>query len=166
RLILRDIVATDAESIFEGLSHPEVIRYYGVSFQTLQETMGQMKWYKELEQNQTGKWWAICDKQDGTFFGGVGFNDWTQEHRKAEIGYWLLPRYWGKGIVSEAVPAACDYAMKVMKLHRIEAYIEPLNTQSIRLIEKLGFQHEGTMIDCEVKDGAFIDFALYALLDR
>ena len=54
RLLLRQIVQEDIHDIFKGLSHPEVIKYYGVSYKTLEETQEQIDWYKGLEENETG----------------------------------------------------------------------------------------------------------------
>jgi len=86
----------------------------------------------------------------------------SKAHRKAEIGFWLLTEYWGKGIVSEAIPLILDYAFRELKLHRIEAFIETENLNCKKVIIKLGFQHEGTMKDCEIKNGEFISLDIYA----
>jgi ribosomal-protein-alanine N-acetyltransferase len=52
-----------------------------------------------------------------------------------------------------------------MRLHRIVAVIEPANHASARLLQKLGFRYEGTLRQCELKNGAYIDHAYYALLN-
>lgn len=165
RLQLRQIGADDLEHIYRGLSHPEVIRYYGVSYHSREATRVQMEWFAELEAQNTGIWWAICSLAEGTFYGACGFNDWEHEHRKAEIGYWLLPEYWRQGIITEAVPAICRYAFEEMGLHRIEAYVEEGNQGSEAVLAKLRFRHEGSMIDYEMKNGQFINVDIYALLN-
>ena len=68
RLTLRPIVATDIEQVFQGLSHLDVIKYYGVSFLTLEATKEQMKWFADLEENETGQWWAVCEKKHDEIF--------------------------------------------------------------------------------------------------
>ena len=84
----------DRENIYKGLSHPEVIQYYGVNYSSIEETEEQMKWYENLEKSGSGMWWSIRLKEDDSFCGAIGYNDYNQEHNKAEIGFWLLPGFW------------------------------------------------------------------------
>jgi ribosomal-protein-alanine N-acetyltransferase len=49
RLLLRPFVESDIENVFKGLSHPDIIKYYGVSYQTLEAIKGQMKFFADLE---------------------------------------------------------------------------------------------------------------------
>ena len=164
RTILRQFRAEDIHQVFYGLSHPEVIPYYGVSYDSLEATQEQMDWFASLETNRTGIWWAICSAEDGTFFGAGGFNNWSQEHRQAEIGFWLLPEYWGKGLMTECMPAICNYGFEAMGLHRIEGFVETENINCKKALDKLHFTLEGTMVDCEVKNGRFISLDIYARL--
>lgn len=60
RLLLRKIQQDDIQNIYNGLSNTEVIRYYGISFDTLEATEEQMIWFKNLEETETGIWWAIA----------------------------------------------------------------------------------------------------------
>ncbi|WP_010227264.1 GNAT family N-acetyltransferase [Gillisia marina] len=96
RIELRSITAADQENIFRGLSHPEVIKYYGISFKTFEATEEQMIWFQDLEKNETGKWWAIFNSETNEFLGAGGFNDLSKDLKKAEIGFWLLPEFWGE----------------------------------------------------------------------
>ena len=164
RCRLRQIRPSDQAAVFQGLSHPEVIPYYGVSFSTFEENAEQMRWYADLEANQTGIWWAICDRHDGTFFGAGGFNGWDHTHRKAEIGFWLLPVAWGRGLMQEVMPEICRYGFDRMQLHRIEGFVESENVRCKNAMAKLPFHHEGTMRDCEMKNGKWISVDIYALV--
>ncbi|WP_294241284.1 GNAT family N-acetyltransferase [uncultured Chryseobacterium sp.] len=165
RLLLRRFQQDDIESVYRGLSHPEVIRHYGVSYESLEATQEQMDWFALIEKEEKGIWWAVCNKYDQTFLGGLGFNNRSKEHRKIEMGYWLLPEYWGVGIIVEAGKAACDYAFREMSLHRIEAVVETENNNSKKVMARLGFELEGIMRDCELKDGKFISLEMYAKLN-
>ena len=164
RLHLRQIRPGDKSFIFEGLSHPAVTRYYGVSYESLQETEEQMRWYRNLEKSESGIWWAICRKGDQQLMGTCGFNEWHQEHRRIEIGYWLLPAYWQQGIMSEALPAIINYAFSELNIHRVEAIVESGNEGSKKLLLKLGFAFEGTHKDCEIKNGSFISLDYFACI--
>ncbi len=162
---LRDILESDLEPIFLGLSHPEVIKYYGISYSSLEETKTQMQWFKNLEISGSGKWFAICDLKTDEFLGAGGLNDLIEEHQKAEIGLWLLPQFWGKGILQEVMPKIVAYGFKELQLHRIEGFVESENTKCRRAMAKTGFTYEGTMKDCEQKDGRWISLSVYAILN-
>lgn len=160
--LLRQIVAEDIHEIYQGLSHPDVIKYYGVSYNSLADTKAQMKWFADLEAEGTGIWWAIVNKENMAFYGAIGFNNLSTVHQKAEIGFWLLPAYWGKGIMSKAIARVCDYAFNKLNLHRIEALVETENGNSKNLLKKSNFNYEGTFVDYEIKNGNFISLESYA----
>lgn len=166
RLLLRQFIERDLENVFKGLSDPETIKYYGVSYQTLEDSKEQMKFFADLEKEGTGIWWAICSLDDNTFYGAGGLNSLNKEHKKAEIGFWLLKEYWGQGIMTEAMPLICKYGFDNLGLHRIEGLVETDNLNCINGMKKLDFNHEGTMKDCEIKNGKFISLDIYAKLNR
>jgi [ribosomal protein S5]-alanine N-acetyltransferase len=166
RLLLRPFTSADLHHVFQGLSHPDVIRYYGVSFNSLEDTQEQMKWFNELERNGTGRWWAICAADGSSFYGACGLNNLSAEHKKAEIGFWLLPEHWNKGIMTEALPAVIHYGFSTLGLHRIEALVESGNKSSVNVLEKMNFLYEGTMRDCEIKNGKFISLEIYARINQ
>lgn len=164
RFTLRQFNPNDLENVFKGLSHPEVIRYYGISFNTIEETQEQMTWFADLEKNETGIWWAITSKDGKEFYGAGGFNDRDKAHQKAEIGFWLLPEYWGKGIMKEVMPLICDFGFSNLNLHRIEGFVDPRNSNCKNALAKIDFNYEGTMKDCEIKNGKFISIAIFSML--
>lgn len=162
RIVLREIVNSDKESILHGLSDPHVTKHYGIRFDSLEAVEEQMKWLAEPSQY----WWAICSTDNSKFYGAGGLNNLSHEHKKAEIGLWLLPSYWGKGILKEAIPIICEYGFKQLGLHRIEGLVETKNINCKKAMSKLNFTHEGTMEDCEVKNGKFISLDIYAKLNK
>ena len=162
RLLLRPIVTSDIQHIYRGLSHPLVIKYYGISYDTLEATKEQMEWYEDSKQC----WWAICSADNQDFYGAGGLNDLSLKNKKAEIGLWLLPDFWGKGIMKEVMPLICNYGFDKLGLHRIEGFVEASNQNCKSAMAKLDFEHEGTMTDCEIKDGQFISVDIYAQLKK
>jgi ribosomal-protein-alanine N-acetyltransferase len=162
RLLLRQFVANDLENVFKGLSHPDIIKYYGVSFQTLEATKEQMAFFADLEKNETGIWWAVCSSDNKTFYGAGGLNSLSKEHKKAEIGFWLISDFWGQGIMKEAMLLICNYGFDNLELHRIEGFVESENMNCKNAMAKINFQHEGTMKECEFKNGKFISLDIYA----
>ena len=163
RLLLRQFKEPDLGNVFLGLSNPAVIKYYGVHFKTLEETKKQIEWFAELEKNETGIWWAVCSSDNSIFYGAVGLYFLNREFKKAELGFWLMPEFWGKGIITESLLLAINYGFKKMCLKRIEAEVETENRMSIRVMKKLQFVHERTKKDCEIKNGKYISLDVYAL---
>lgn len=165
RLVLRTIAAIDHHDVFRGLSHPDVIRHYGVSYLTLEATQEQMDWYATLVREGTGHWWAIRSAESDAFLGAIGLNNIAPAHHRCELGFWLLPEHWRKGYLSEALPLAIDHAFRTLGLHRIMAEVETANTASANVLQRAGFVHEGTLRECEVKDGRYLSLEVYALLN-
>jgi len=163
---MRQFTETDLENVFKGLSHPKVIQYYGVNFTTLEATKKQMAWFAELEKNGTGIWWAICSIDNTRFYGAGGLYYLSKAHKKAEIGFWLLPEFWGKGMMTEIIPLIVNYGFYHMGLHRIEGLVESENLNCKKAMSKLNFVLEGTMKDCEIKNGKFISLDVYAILNQ
>jgi ribosomal-protein-alanine N-acetyltransferase len=166
RLLLRQIKEEDIQNIYTGLSNPEVIKYYGVSFDSLKATEEQLIWFKNLEETETGIWWGICSKDNKMFYGAGGFNGISKEHKKAEIGFWLLPEFWGMGLMQEAFPIICSYGFTHLKLNRIEGFVNSENQNCKKAIEKMNFKIEGTMRECEFKNGRYLNVDIYSKLQN
>lgn len=161
RFLLRPFRDEDIGDVFRGLSHPDVTKYYGVHYACIDDTREQMNWYKSLEEDRTGIWWAVCSKADGSFLGAGGLNDHNFKHQKAEIGFWLLPQYWGQGIMQEVTPLILKYGFEKMGLQKIEGFVETKNINCKKALDKLGFAHERTLEDCEKKNGIPISLEIY-----
>lgn len=162
KILLRDIEGSDIDTVFRGLSNPDVIKHYGVSFDSLEETKEQMKWFADTKQ----KWFAICSVDNNVFYGAGGLNDISKKHKKAEIGLWLLPEYWGKGIMKKVVPVICDYGFDKLELHRIEGFVDSENKNCKRAMSALDFELEGTMRDCEIKNNKFVSIEVYSTIRK
>ena len=97
--------------------------------------------------------------------GSIGVFRQGNIHRQtAEVGYYIAEEYWGKGIMTEAIKQACKYVFDKSDIIRI--YAEPFayNVASCRVLEKAGFQYEGTLRKNAVKNGKIIDMKMYSLL--
>ncbi|HYF31154.1 MAG TPA: GNAT family protein [Chitinophagaceae bacterium] len=164
RFVLQQILRSDQAFIYEGLSHPQVIPYYGVWYDSFEDTAGQMDFYEAQWEQGTGCFWKITDRGTGESAGVIGFNNYQSKHNKAEIGYWLLPAFWKKGIIAEVLPVVINYMQEEKKIHRIESLVEEGNEESYKVMEKAGFEYEGTMRDCEIKRGKYISLRIYALI--
>ncbi len=84
--------------------------------------------------------------------------------RTAELGYYISDRYWGKGIGTSAVKQVCKYVFDNTNIIRI--FAEPFadNVASCRVLEKTGFELEGTLRNNAVKNGEVLDMKMYSLV--
>lgn len=94
--------------------------------------------------------------------GTVSFGNLRQSFQSCQIGYKLDPLYQHQGYATEALSAAIDIAATELNLHRITAYVLPDNIPSIRLLERLGFEWEGTARDYALVNGIWRDHLQYA----
>lgn len=112
--------------------------------------------------NDTFSWAIIVD---GTVIGGIGAFRKDNAHRfSAEMGYYIAEDYWGKGIMTEAVKKACADLFHHTDIVRIFAEPYAFNTGSCRVLEKAGFEYEGTLRKNAIKNGRFVDMKLYAIV--
>lgn len=114
------------------------------------------------DENET---FAFAVTVDNRAIGSIGVFRQENIHRQtAELGYYIAEDYWGKGIMTEAVRQVCEYVFDKSDIIRI--YAEPFayNTASCRVLEKAGFQYEGTLRQNAVKSGKVLDMRMYSLL--
>ena len=108
---------------------------------------------------------AFAITVNGKAIGSIGAFRQTNIHNKtAELGYYIAEEYWGKGIMTEAVKQLCDYVFSNTDIIRI--YAEPFayNIGSCRVLEKAGFQYEGTLRSNALKNGNVLDMKMYSKL--
>lgn len=114
------------------------------------------------DENET---FAFAITVDDKAVGSIGVFRQDNIHRQtAELGYYIAEKYWGKGLMTEAVTQMCEYVFEKSDIIRI--YAEPFayNAASCRVLEKVGFQYEGTLRSNAVKNGKVIDMKMYSLL--
>lgn len=108
---------------------------------------------------------AFAVTVDSKAVGSIGVFRQENIHRQtAEMGYYIAESYWGRGIMTEAVKKTCEYVFAKSDIIRI--YAEPFayNKASCRVLEKAGFQYEGTLRQNAVKNGKVLDMRMYSLL--
>lgn len=108
--------------------------------------------------------WAVQD-EEGLAVGSIGVTRKENVHHlTAELGYYLAEPYWGKGFVTRAVQEACDWMFENTDILRIFAEPYAQNEASCRVLEKAGFELEGTLRKNAVKNGRVVDCKMYALV--
>ena len=144
RLLLRKLILADAPAVQLLRSDEEVMKYIN---RPLTLTIGDAeKWVQmaldSLDKNE-GITWAISLKEaPDMHIGNIGLWRIEMENYRAEIGYMLDPSLQGKGIMFEALEKVVDYGFTIMKLHSIEARLDPRNVASSAVVRKAGFVQE------------------------
>jgi len=168
RLLLRCLKHTDGPELLFLRSDDAVMKYIDrEKTKTLEEAEAFVTRILENLHNNDGIMWAVALRHNPEkLIGTIGFWRLIKQHYRAELGYMLHPQHWGKGIMKEAVLAAVDYAFTGMKLHSIEAHINPDNIASGLVLEKAGFTREAYFKEDFFFRGKFIDTAIYSLLNK
>ena len=165
RLSLTEVQAQHAPAIFEILSNPEVVKYYGMDpFQELAQAENMVRHFKNNFDTKRGMRWAIINNQDNRFVGTIGLNNLALGMKKAEIGFEIHPDFWRRGITSEALHAVLDYAFEDLDLHRMGAVTFLANDASIGLLKKRGFSEEGKLRSYLFQNGQSHDALVFSLL--
>lgn len=117
-----------------------------------------------LSEDET-KTFAFAITVDDLVIGSIGvFRQENIHSRTAELGYYVGEPYWGKGYTASAVKQICEYVFENSDILRIFAEPFAYNIASCRVLEKAGFQFEGTLRSNAVKNGKVLDMKLYALV--
>ena len=164
---MRKVSVDDKEAVLELRSNPIVNRYIDRDpMQTLDEASDFIQLVLRGLDNNDAMSWFIDLKETNRLIGTIDFWKIDKYHHRAEIGYVLHSDYHQKGIMSEAMNAALEYGFKRMKLHSIEANVNPDNVASRALLEKHGFVQEAYFRENFHYNGKFLDSVIYSLLNR
>lgn len=145
RLILREIVSTDVDALFELDSDPEVHRYLGNNPVTDKSQIVAIiqNIRRQYEENGIGRW-AIVSKETGNLLGWTGLKlvrEQTNNHIDFyDLGYRLIRKYWGQGIATESAIASLNYGFDTLRIPTIYGIADINNKGSNRILTKLGFQ--------------------------
>ncbi len=131
----------DAEAFFRLNSHPDVMRYTGEppmpSVEAAREAIAN---YPDWDDPGYGRWACVLksEGEDANLIGFCGLK-YLRETGEVDIGYRLLPEYWGRGLATEAARATLEFGFRTLGLSEIVAMVLPGNAPSIRVLRKLDF---------------------------
>lgn len=166
RLLLREIMPSDAEALFRMRSDERVMRYLGRPMQTdISEAAQLIDTIRHFFSQNEAVTWAISLHGEPALIGTIGFWKMDKAHHRTEIGYALNADYWGRGIMDEAMTAAIEYCFKVLNFHSIEANTAPENVASGRILEKHGFVQEAYFRENFYFEGQFLDSRIYSKIN-
>jgi len=168
RLILRSLDMRDVQAIYKLRSNPEVMKHINRPLiKSIEEAEAWVELVTGNVVNNIGITWAMCLKTDPEVnFGNIGLWRIEPENYRAEVGYMMLPAYQKKGLMFEALKTVTEFGISNLKLHSIEARIDPLNTASSKLLKRAGFVREAYFIENIFWNGNFEDTAIYSFVKK
>lgn len=148
RLILREILPTDVDGIFELDSNPTVHKYLGNKpIKTKEKAIEIIQFIREQYKERGIGRFATIEKSSGDFIGWSGLKLNTDEKDELngkrnfyDIGYRFIPRYWGNGYATESSLATLDFGFNKLGLDTIYGAAEIENIASNIVLKKIGLQ--------------------------
>lgn len=169
RLLIRDNLESDISMHHKLMSDLEVMRYIqDIMTITLEESKKNLEFSIEESKKEDRKcfFFAMLEKDTGNFVGAIGFTiiEKTNDHGIAEMGYFALKDYWGKGYVTEAARSVVRFAFEEVRLHKMLAGCNALNTKSENIMKKLGMSKEAHHKQQMLFEDTWCDRLIYAKL--
>lgn len=167
RLRLRAFEESDADDLWPCVSDPALTKMMSWNAHTERgQTLDFIRRVNAGPTTGTGVAWAI--ELDGRAVGCISLESIQFELRawrldRAELGYWIAPPLWGRGLMTEAAQAVVRCGFELIGLHKITVGCIAENTGSRRVIEKLGFRPVGRLEDDVWRDGRWWSVLRYEL---
>lgn len=162
KVVLRPIVASDADAMFAGLDDPEAKRLTGTHQEFTREVIEQ--WAASRVEQADRLDLAILDAATGDWAGELAINDWDADNRSCGIRIAVDADYRDRGVGTEAMRLAIDYVFESLPIHRLSLEVFSFNPRAIAVYRKLGFVQEGVLRDALHWDGEFHDTILMSIL--
>ena len=140
RLVLRRLSMADLDALARLYADPEVRRWFPDGVRTYEQTREELAWIIDVYYVRYGYGlWAMILKETGAFIGRCGLLPWEIEGRtEVEVAYLLDPRYWGRGLATEAARAIVDHAFATLPVDRLICLVDPGNEASRRVATRIG----------------------------
>jgi [ribosomal protein S5]-alanine N-acetyltransferase len=163
RLRLRRLTEDDAHDLHRAYGDAETMRYWDAPpSRDVAETEQRIQ--RSLAFHATWQaTWAVLTKDQGSFVGTVNYHARQSWNRRLAVGWILVPEFWGRGYMQEAMQVLIAHCFGPLGTHRMEAEIEPENLRSAQLATRFGFQREGLLRDRAFVSGQPRSVWMYAL---
>ena len=164
RLIIREFAPGDVDAVYKYTSAQQGIFLHENPALTRSDIE---HWLNELlrlaqDPERVRHQFAVALREGGVLIGNTRVHVDVPDDHQGSVGYALWHEHWGRGLATEAATAMLDLGFDRLGLHRIEATIEPDNSASIRVAEKLGMRLEGRMRERFSTPNGWRDSLLYA----
>lgn len=163
RLNLRQITIEDLNEFFILKSDERLLKNYDAKAKTYEEARQFLQ--KINDGIRKNEWivWGITLKNENKLIGSICFWNISEEQPKAEIGYELMLEWQGKGIMQESIKAVIEYGFHGMKLQLIEAFPNPNNSKSVKLLERNNFIRGANFTETDPSTGKILERVIYSL---
>ena len=166
RLILREIEEKDLYDVYEYASDESVARYMPwEAHKSIEDSRNFIDNEIEKYKKNNSLNYAIVLKETNKMIGTAGCFEYKEGDKFAQVGYVINKKYWGNGLVPEAMRAIIEYLFREKDVHRIYAKHYVGNEKSGRVMQKLGMKYEGTMEDSVFAKGEYITTKHYAIIN-
>ncbi len=167
RLIIRPITIDDRSEIFNYRRDKETNKYQGWIPENLEDVEVFIR-KTSAQINEPNTWFqvVIIDKETQGIVGDIGIHFMDSDSKQVEIGCTLNKDFQNKGFATESLKKVIDYLFNELNKHRIIASIDPNNTNSIRLVERIGFRKEAHFVESLFINGKWADDLIYALVEK
>lgn len=165
QVTLRELRASDAPSLFAMLTTEEVSRFISPPPSTVEGFERFIAW--TLRQRTAGTYacFAVTLKGFDTAIGIFQVRETEPGFGTAEWGFALGSPFWGTGVFAEGAELVLEFAFETIGVHRLEARAAIRNGRGNGALQKLGAVQEGVLRKSFLKNGEYLDQALYAMVE-
>ena len=165
QLIVRPVEEGDLQALLEVNGDDEATRFLPyASWRSLADGRAWFERMSILGARGESIQYVVTDRASTLAIGTCLLFRYEESSARAELGYVLGRKYWGRGLMREALVALISCAFGDYGLRRLEAEVDPLNQASRRLLEGLGFTREGLLRKRWIDKGIAHDTIIYGLL--
>lgn len=161
RIYLRRLTENDAsEDYVRWMNDPDINQFLESRFYI--HTIESIQSFIRSVSNDYNFQFGIFIKETGKHIGNIKIGSINQYHRYADIGFLIGEKsYWGKGIATEAIGLATDFAFNTLHLHKLWGGLYAPNIGSLRAFQKNGYVQEGVKKSQYLSNGVFVDDILF-----
>ena len=141
RLELRTLRPEDVDAAMKFWGDAEIMKHCGGALDRALIENG-IKKYTNMQNERGFSVFAVTLPGTNDVIGACGFN-YTKDDNEVELIYHFAREYWGSGYATEAAKACIQYAKENLPICKIVASVDPSHESSIKILNKLGFQHAG-----------------------
>lgn len=166
RIILRKLKPSDCKDIYQNVKDRE-IAMWTLNIPHPYPKNGAPKFIRNENykiKERTGYTLGIVFKKENKVVGLISLLNINHKNKNAELGYWIGKKYWGLGLMNEAVKLILNFTFKKIKLHRIYANLFEENIASMKVLRKAGFKLEGRERESRFRHGKWHNVLNYGIL--
>ena len=166
KIIIRKLKLSDANGIYYNVKDKTIVKWT-LNIPHPYPKNGARKFIRhEIYKIKKKKGYAfgITLRNADRVIGVISLFKIDQSNKNAELGYWLGKKYWGQGIMTEAIKLILIFGFKHLKLHRIYANLFEENLPSKRILEKVGFKLEAKLREERFRYGKWHNVLRYGII--